>query len=99
MKFDIGANESSGELGIGGGTSTSTPNLRGDVVKLLAVLPANVCQPLLLPKSGATEPFNMCCSYLVCYYRAAGSSGICCNLCSSPGQLLDVTDSVRSAEI
>ena len=52
MKFDIGANESSCELGISGGTGTSTPNLRGDVVKLLAVLSANVCQLLSLAKPG-----------------------------------------------
>jgi hypothetical protein len=34
----LGRDEGGGELGISGCTSTSTPNLRGDIMKLLAIL-------------------------------------------------------------
>jgi hypothetical protein len=42
VQFDIGADESGCEFGISGGTGTSTPDLGGDVVKLLAVLWVNL---------------------------------------------------------
>lgn len=38
VQFDIGADEGGGELGVGGCTGSGTPDLRGDVVKFLAVL-------------------------------------------------------------
>lgn len=38
MQFDVGADERRGEFGVGGGTGSSTPDLRRDVVQLLAVL-------------------------------------------------------------
>jgi hypothetical protein len=38
VEFEVGGHERSGELSVGGGTGTSTPDLRGDVMKLLAVL-------------------------------------------------------------
>ena len=38
MKLEFGGDQCSCEFGICGGTSSSTPDLRGDVVKLLAVL-------------------------------------------------------------
>jgi hypothetical protein len=38
VEFEVGSHERSGELSVGGGTGTGTPDLRGDVVKLLAVL-------------------------------------------------------------
>jgi hypothetical protein len=38
VKLEFGGDESSCEFGVCGGTGSSTPYLRGDVVKLLAVL-------------------------------------------------------------
>jgi hypothetical protein len=38
VQFEVGGDDGSGKLGVGGGTGTSAPNLRGDVVELLAVL-------------------------------------------------------------
>ena len=38
MQFDVGADESGGELGIGGCTGASTPDLGRNIVQLLAVL-------------------------------------------------------------
>lgn len=38
MQLELGGDEGCGKLGIGGGTGTGTPDLRGDVMKLLAVL-------------------------------------------------------------
>lgn len=38
MQLELGRDEGCGKLGIGGGTGTGTPDLRGDVMKLLAVL-------------------------------------------------------------
>jgi hypothetical protein len=38
VQFDIGTDEGGGELGVSGGTGSGTPDLRRDVVKLLAVL-------------------------------------------------------------
>ena len=38
MKFDIGADEGGGKFGVGSSTGACTPDLRGDVMELLAVL-------------------------------------------------------------
>jgi hypothetical protein len=38
VQFEVGRDDGGGELGVCGGTGTSTPNVRGDVVELLAVL-------------------------------------------------------------
>jgi hypothetical protein len=38
VQLELGGDEGGGELGVGGGTGSGTPDLRGDVVKLLAVL-------------------------------------------------------------
>ena len=38
MQFDVGGDESGGELGVGSGTSAGAPDLGGNVVQLLAVL-------------------------------------------------------------
>ena len=38
MQFDVGGDESGGELGVGSGTSAGAPDLGGDVMQLLAVL-------------------------------------------------------------
>ena len=38
MQFDVGRDESGGELCVGSGTSASAPDLGGNVVQLLAVL-------------------------------------------------------------
>jgi len=38
VQLELRGDEGGGELGIGGCTGTSTPNLGGDVVKLLTVL-------------------------------------------------------------
>jgi hypothetical protein len=38
VQLELGGDEGGGELGVGGCTSTSAPDLRGDVVKLLTVL-------------------------------------------------------------
>jgi hypothetical protein len=38
VQLELGGDEGGGELGVGGGTGTSTPNLGGDVVKLLTIL-------------------------------------------------------------
>lgn len=38
MQLELGGDEGGGELCVGGGTSSGTPDLGGDVVKLLAVL-------------------------------------------------------------
>jgi len=38
VEFEVGGHERSGKLSVGGGTGTGTPDLRRDVVKLLAVL-------------------------------------------------------------
>lgn len=38
VQLELGGDEGGGELSIGGGTSTGTPDLGGDVVELLAVL-------------------------------------------------------------
>lgn len=38
VEFEVGGHECGGEFGVCGGTGTSTPDLRCDVVKLLAVL-------------------------------------------------------------
>lgn len=45
MQFDVRADERSGEFGIGSGTGSSTPDLRRDVVKLLAVLETKDVRP------------------------------------------------------
>lgn len=41
VEFELGGDEGGGELGISCCTGTSTPDLRGNVVKLLAVLVGN----------------------------------------------------------
>lgn len=38
VQFEVRGHERGGELGVGGGAGAGTPDLRGDVVKLLAVL-------------------------------------------------------------
>ena len=38
VQLELGGDEGGGELGIGGGSGTGAPDLRGDVVQLLAVL-------------------------------------------------------------
>jgi hypothetical protein len=38
VEFEVGGHERSGELSVGRGTGTGTPDLRGDVMELLAVL-------------------------------------------------------------
>lgn len=60
MQLHIGAYEGGREFGISGGTGTSTPDLRGDIVKLLTVLMRNIGQQLLmvvvyLPKSSIPQ--------------------------------------------
>lgn len=38
VQFEVRGDDGGGELGVGGGTGTRTPNVRGDVVEFLAVL-------------------------------------------------------------
>lgn len=38
VQFDVGRDESGGEFGVGSSTSAGAPDLRGDVMQLLAVL-------------------------------------------------------------
>ena len=38
MQFDVGGDESGGELGVGSGTSAGAPDLGGNVMQLFAVL-------------------------------------------------------------
>jgi hypothetical protein len=38
VQFDVGRDESGGELGVGSGTSAGAPDLGGNVVQLLAVM-------------------------------------------------------------
>jgi hypothetical protein len=38
VQLELGGDKGGGELGVGGCTGTGAPNLRGDVMELLAVL-------------------------------------------------------------
>lgn len=42
MELEVGGDDGGCEFGIGGGSGTCTPDLRGDVVELLAVLEIDV---------------------------------------------------------
>lgn len=41
MEFELGGDEGGCEFGISGGTSSCAPNLRGNIMKFLAVLVGN----------------------------------------------------------
>ena len=68
MEFEVGGHERGGELSVGRGTGTGTPDLRRDVVKLLAVL----CMVLVYDLAGAWSGSV----YLVCDYGTAGSTSV-----------------------
>jgi hypothetical protein len=38
VEFEVGGDDGGGEFGVGGGSCSGAPDLRGDVVELLAVL-------------------------------------------------------------
>lgn len=38
VQLEVGRDDGGGELGVGGGSGTCTPDVRGDIVQLLAVL-------------------------------------------------------------
>ena len=78
MQFDVGADQRRGEFGIGCCAGASAPDLRGNVVDFLAVLfvvTNCISWGVVLGREGLRIQV-----YLVCYYFAAGCSGICCNL-------------------
>jgi hypothetical protein len=60
VEFEVGGHERSGELSVGRGTGTGTPDLRGDVVKLLAVLwEVSVSWPCVLDRRPRTLSATM----------------------------------------
>lgn len=74
MEFQVRGDDGGGEFGVGGGAGARAPYLRGDVVKLLAILETRRASDflglLVLSKIGFL-------SNLVGYYGPGSGSGIC----------------------
>jgi hypothetical protein len=69
VEFEVGGHEGGGEFSVCCGTGTSTPNLRRDIVELLAVLYMVLVNALA--NAGASQP-----AYLVCDYGTARGTSI-----------------------
>lgn len=72
MQLEVGGNDGGCEFGISGGTGSGAPDLRSDIVQLLAVLHGWLGY-VDMPGEAAGWP------YLVRYYGPARRSCVCCN--------------------
>lgn len=71
MEFEVGGDDGGGEFGVGGSSCSCAPDLRRDVVKLLAVLQVRV----LVWRPSNESHHNI--AHLVSYDGATRRSGIC----------------------
>lgn len=70
VEFEVGGDDGGGEFGVGGGAGAGAPDLGGDVVQLLAVLPGGVA--LVWELEAGTSG-----AHLVGYDGPGCSSGVC----------------------
>ena len=76
VQFEVRGDDGGGELGVGGGTGTRAPDVRGYVVEFLAVLR---CMSDQCPWWWLSQRLWRGRAYLVCYNGTAGSSCVCCD--------------------
>jgi hypothetical protein len=87
VQLEVRRDDGGGELGVGGGTGTRAPDVRGDVVQLLAVLwrlaykNSRVCslEATEARSCGLVQLKAMDATHLVSYNRPAGGSCVCSN--------------------
>lgn len=73
VQLEVGGHQGRGELGVGRGAGAGAPDLRCDVVQLLAVLVRKSVWRVLPSRGMDVGDFS---TYLVCYYGTAGCAGV-----------------------